>query len=240
MSVNIGQSLREGVTRAFSRNGILLIIVWTILGGFAMLAYNSWLSSFYANIPTEPVLFGPSLDVAPLVAGVASLVLYLISFVFMAGALRTFVTDETQTLPGRYFTHNIGWMLLNLIVGYILFFLAIWIGFILLIVPGLFLLVSLYFWFLLVVVEDQNFWAAFKNSWALTKGDRWPLLGIGLIIMVAGWVLMGIPMALTFALTEWAGLILIGFAVSVYGVVSLATTARVYLQLSDGQAADPI
>lgn len=231
MTVNIGQSLQEGLTRAFSRNGILLMVAWTIIGAASLLAYNSWFAALYANLPTEPMLIGPTLDVSPLYAGIATVLLYLVSFVFMAGALRTFVTEKTQTLPGSNFTHNLGWMLLNLIVGFILFYITIWIGFMLLIIPGLFLLVSLFFWFVLVIVEDQNFWQAFKNSWAMTKGNRWTLLGIGLIVTAAGWVVMGISMGLSFLLSEWVGFILFGIAASVYGIFSLATTARVYVQL---------
>lgn len=240
MPVSIGQSLREGVTRAFSRNGILLIVAWTIISALSLLTYNSWFAAVYADLPTEPMLFGPSLDISPVFAGIASLVLYLFSFIVMAGALRTFVTDNTQSLPGRHFTRNLGWMLLNLIVGFIVFYIALWIGFILLIIPGLFLLVSLFFWFVFVVVEDQNFYEAFQSSWATTKGHRWRLFGLGLIVTVAGWVIMGIPMAVSFALPEVGALILLGIATSVYGVFSLATAARVYVQLTDGQSAESI
>lgn len=232
MSVNIGQALREGITRAFSRNGVLLIVAWTVIGAVSLLAYNSWFEAIYAGLPTQPMLIGPSLDIAPLYAGIASLLLYLLSFVFMAGALRTFVTDERRTLPLEYFTRNLGWMLLNLVVGFVLFYIALWIGFILLVVPGIFLLVSLFFWFVLVVVEDQNFFEAFRNSRRMTKGNRWSLVGIGLIVTVVGWILMGIPMAISFALSDWVGLVLLAIAASIYGVISLATTARVYVQLT--------
>lgn len=236
MSVDIGRSLREGLTRALSRNGLLLIVAWTIVGAASLLAYNSWFAAIYADLPTEPMLIGPKFDISPLYAGIATVLLYLVSFVFMAGALRTFVTDNTQTLPGRHFTRNLGWMLLNLIVGFVVFYVAVWIGFLLLVVPGVFLLVSLFFWFVLVVVEDANFYEAFKDSWAMTRGNRWTLLGIGLIVTVAGWLLMGVPMAISFALPPPVALVLVGIAASIYGVFSLATTARVYVQLSRGRS----
>ena len=236
MPVNIGRSLREGITRAFSRNGILLIVAWTVIGAGSLLAYNSWFAALYAGLPTEPMLIGPSLGLSPAVAGIVSVLLYLVSFVFMAGALRTFVTDERRTIPSENFTRNIVWMLGNLVVGFVLFYIALWIGFILLVVPGIFLLVSLFFWFVLVVVEDQNFFEAFRNSWTMTKGNRWSLLGVGLIVTVGGWVLMGIPMAISFALADWIGLLLFAIAASVYGVISLATSARVYVQLTSTES----
>ena len=235
MTVNVEQSLKEGFKRTISRNGLLLIVVWALVGSVSLLAYNSWFASLFTSLPTQPMLIGPTLDISPLFAGVATVVLYLISFVVMAGALRTFVTDERRTLPGNYFTRNLGWMLVNLIVGYVLFFFVLWIGFILLIVPGIFLLVSLFFWFVIVVVEDRNFYDAFQESWALAKGNRWSLLGVGLAVTVVGWVLMGIPMGLSFALSPWVAWVLLGVSVSIFGIFSMATTARVYVQLTAGE-----
>jgi hypothetical protein len=237
MPVNVEQSLREGLRRTISRNGLLLIVVWALVGSASLLAYNSWFASLFTSLPTQPRLIGPTLDISPLIAGVATGVLYLVSFVVMAGALRTFVTDERQALPVNYFTRNLGWMLVNLLVGYVLFFIVLWIGFLLLIVPGMFLLVSLFFWFVIVVVEDRNFYVAFRESWALAKGNRWSLLGIGLTVTVVGWVLMGIPMVLSFVLSPWVAWVLLGVSVSVFGIFSMATTAQVYVQLTSGNDA---
>ena len=158
--------------------------------------------------------------------------LYVLSVVAMAAALRTFVTEETGTIAGEYLTRNLGWMLLNLIVGYVVFVIALWVGFLLLFVPGLFLLVSLYFWFVLVVVEDQNFVEAFQNSWALVKGSRWKLLGLGIIVMVVAWVLIGVPFLLVSVLSPWIFLAVYAVTGAIYGVFAVATTARAYVQLS--------
>ena len=68
----------------------------------------------------------------------------------------------------------------------------------------------------------------------MTKGNRWSLFGIGLIVIAGGSVLMGIPLALSVALSEWTALILLVITTSVFGVVSLAITARVYVQITDG------
>lgn len=236
MTVNVEQSLKEGFRRTISRNGLLLIVGWALVGSLSLLAYNSWFSSLFRSFPSQPMLIGPTLDISPFFAGVATVVLYLVSFVVMAGALRTFVTDERRTLPSDYFTRNLGWMLANLIVGYILFFILLWIGFLLLIIPGVFLLVNLFFWFVIVVVEDRNFYDAFRESWALAKGNRWSLLGIGLAVTVVGWVLMFIPMGLSFALSPWVAWVLLGISVSVFGVFSMATTARVYVQLTAAES----
>lgn len=233
MSLNIGRALQEGVGRAISRVGLVLVVVWGVLGALNLLAYNSLMASIVPDVSNQPAaMIGPSLDVSPAVAGVAVLVLYLASFVVMAAALRTFVTDETGTIPGEYLTRNLGWMVLNLFVGYLVFLLAIWIGFLLLFVPGIFLMVSLYFWFVLVVVEDQNFVEAFRNSWTLAKGNRWSLLGLGVIVAAVASVMIGGPMILAFLLTPWTVLVVYTVTTAVYGVFALATTARAYVQLA--------
>lgn len=237
MTVNVEQSLKEGASRTVSRNGLMLIVAWAVVGTLSILTYNTWYASLFSSFPSQPMLIGPTLDISPLVAGVATVVLYLGSFVVLAGALRTFVTDERATIPSAHFTRNLGWMLVNLIVGYVLFFLALWIGFVLLMVPGLFLMVSLFFWFVVVVVEDRNVYAAFRESWSLATGNRWSLLGIGLVVMVVGWALMFGPMLLSVVLPTWVGWLLLGIAISVYGVFSIATAARVYVQLTAAEAA---
>lgn len=231
MSVNIGQSLRGGFSLTASRNGIVFVLLWAVIGGLSLLAYNSLFASLYAGLPMEPMLIGPTLDLSPTAAGIAAAVLYAVSMGIMAGMLRTFVDGERSTLRSRSFTRNIVWVLLNLLVGYVLFFIAIWIGFVLLIIPGVFLMVSLFFWFVFVVVEDQNFVTAFRNSWELARGNRWSLFGLGVIVTVGGWIMMGIPMAIAFALPAWGALALYGIAVSIYGIFSLATTASAYIQL---------
>lgn len=234
MSVKIGQSLSKGLSLTLSRNGIVFILIWAAIGGLSLLVYNAIFSSLYAGTPTEPMLIGPTLDFSPRFAAVSAVVLYLVSFIVMAGVLRTFVDGQRSGLRRGSFTRNIVWVLLNLLVGYVLFVIAIWIGFVLLVIPGLFLMVSLFFWFILVVVEDQNFISAFRNSWRLARGNRWSLFGLGVVVTVGGWILMGLPMAIAFALPPWVALALYGIAVSIYGIFGLATAASAYTQLRSG------
>ena len=232
MSLNIGDALQEGIARSVSRVGIVLAVLWGVLGALNLLAYNSMMAALTAGMPSQPTMIGPSLDVSATIAGVVVFVLYLASFVVMAAALRTFVTDETRTIHRAYLTRNLGWMILNLFVGYLVFFVAIWIGFVALFVPGVFLMVSLYFWFVLVVVEDQNFVEAFRNSWALARGNRWSLLGLGLIVLVPGSILYGVLFVVAFATPPWVGLVVYAAILAVFGVFSVATTARAYVQLA--------
>jgi hypothetical protein len=80
-------------------------------------------------------------------------------------------------------------VLLPLIGLSILFGLGITIGFILLIVPGIFLILM---WAVAVpslVVERAGVFAAFRRSAELTKGARWKILGLFLILLVIYWLM---------------------------------------------------
>jgi len=238
MALNIGRALQEGMARTVARNGLLLAVLMVVSTALSMLAYNSALASVLPDMPEgTTVTFGPALPLSPTVAGAATLLLYLVSFVLVVAGLRTFVTDETRTIPGEHFTRRLVWALVNYVVGYVVFFLAIWIGFVMLVVPGLFLLVSLFFWYVRVAVEDENFWAAFRGSWSLTKGNRWPLLGLGLIVMVVGSVFYGVLFFVALAASPWVSLVVYAVFGAVFAVFSIATTARAYVQLADDSAA---
>ena len=237
MSLNIGRALQEGIARTISQAGLLLAVAWFVLGLVNQLAYNSALAGVLPDVPNQPMAtLGPTLPLSPPVAGAVVFLMYLASFVLVATALRTFVTDETRTVPGEYVTRNLGWMLANYFVGYLVFAVALWVGFLLLVVPGLLLLVSLYFWYVLVAVEDQNFVEAFRNSWSLAVGNRWQLLGLGLIVVVAGAVLYGVLFVVGSVLSPWTTLVAYAVVLAVFGVFSAATTARAYVQLADVEA----
>ncbi|WP_435346234.1 hypothetical protein [Haloarchaeobius sp. HRN-SO-5] len=86
-------------------------------------------------------------------------------------ALRTFTGDRKTTVDRSAF-RRLGVATLNALVGSIVFTFAVGTGLFLLLLPGIFLLVSLYFYTAFIAIEDQNFVEAFRSSWALTKGRR--------------------------------------------------------------------
>ena len=77
------------------------------------------------------------------------------------------------------------------IVIAILFSIAIGVGFSLLIIPGIFLLVA---WAAVIpasVVERPGIFGAFSRSWNLTKGYRWKVLGVLLVLLVI-WIVISL------------------------------------------------
>ena len=243
MSVDIGQAVEEGAKRTVARNGLILVAVAWVLGVLNTLFGNTITRGMMEQIPTGPgagpgagpfgqPTVGPGLGLSPGVAGLLSLVVALLLVVLTAGAVRTFVTEDTETLPGERFTHNLGWMLLNLVVGGIVFGIVVGIGFVLLIIPGLFLLVSLFFWNVFVIVEDENFVEGFSNSWALTKGNRIMLFVLGVVVVIVSaivGVVFGIPGAFLPGIVSVAVSQIGSAFTTVFGT---ATLARTYVQLT--------
>lgn len=244
MSVDIGQAIQEGGKRTLARNGLIFVGIFWVLSVLNGLFGNTIARNAMGQIPSGmvpggvagPPVMGPSLGIPSGVAGLLSLLVGLVSAIVGAAAIRTFVTAETETLPGEHFTRNLVWMLINLIVGGIVFAIVVGIGFVLLVIPGLFLLVSLFFWNVYVIVEDESFIDGFQDSWQLTKGNRLMLFLLGVIVVIIGAVvgaIFGIPRPLVGGF--------IGLAIAQIGgafgtVFTIAVSARTYRQLSGGAA----
>lgn len=248
MSVDIGKAIEEGGKRTVAQNGLYLVVLTWVVGLLSTVFGNTAAGGMFrqfqqqgmpGGMPMGGTMMGPTLGLSPGIAWLLSLIASLVGVVVAAGAIRTFVIDDTETLPQDRFTRNLGWMLVNLIVGWIVFAIVVGIGFVLLIIPGIFLLVSLFFWAIYVVVEDENFVDGFRGSWELTSGNRIMLFVLGVLVAiiatVVSWV-FGIPQLV--GLTGWIGLAIAQLGSAFASVFALATAARTFLQLSDGAAAE--
>jgi hypothetical protein len=100
----------------------------------------------------------------------------------------------------------------------ILLSLVIGIGFVLLIVPGVFLAVAYAVVIPAAVVERPGIMGAFNRSWELTKGYRWQVLGILLIMMVIlfafAFVVAAIGGVIAFSLEDFTSLVIINYLIS--------------------------
>ena len=240
MSLKIMQILRDGVDRTRERNGLMLVGMLFVLSAVSAL-FGAGIARYAPNGGfTSPDAAASALFTVPaLVAGILSLVVALASLVVTIAAIRVFVSDETERLPREAFTRRIGWVALNAIVGGVVFGIAVAAGFVLLIVPGIFLLVTLAFWTVFVAVEDRNFVAGFRGSWGLTKGHRLSLLGIGVAVM-----LITVAVQAVFGIGMVAGPVLGGLIAAVgtalTSVFSAAVLASAYTRLTAMEDDDAI
>lgn len=182
MPINITTILKRGFSRSIERNGLMLmgiLFVISVFNGVLGLGVDRWVArqGGAAGVQANPLVIVP-----PLGAGIVSLILGIALLVVSIAAIRVFVSDETDRLPREFFTRNMVWAAVNLFVGTIVFAIIVALGLVALVVPGIFLLVTLVFWTVYVAVEDQNFIEAFRSSWGLTRGYRLNLFMLGVAV----------------------------------------------------------
>lgn len=242
MPIDIERVVSDGYERTVARNGLLFVGIFYLL---------SLLDGLFSPAQTRPTAlpdpmagpgpgpvpaegmqpYAPSLGLSPGLAGLLSLLLAVVSIVVTIGALRTFVSDETERIPRENFGHNLLWAGLNLVAGGLVFGIVVGIGFVLLLIPGFFLLVSLFFWEVYVAAEDQNFVEGFRNSWQLTGGHRLRLFGLGVVVVVLSMLVsiaFGLPGVF---LPDILGFLVAQLGSAFLGVFFLAAVARTYEQL---------
>lgn len=236
MEIDVADALRTGVRRTFARNGLLLVGIVYVLSVVPAL-FGPTRASPPAGVgggtglpvaaPPEPVI-----AVSATVASGIAAAFGLLSLITTVGALRIFLGEETERLPSEAFTRRIGVVLLNLVVGGLVFGLVVSVGLFLLIVPGVFLLVSLAFWSVAVVHEDANFVDGLRRSWELTGGHRLRIFLVGLVVVVVSVLVGAVFGVLDLVLggvARPAGIVvgqLGGAVTSVFGVAVLAATYR--------------
>lgn len=139
--------------------------------------------------------------VAVVVVSLASYAVYLLLSMLVQGALVRATTAHAEGQKAS-FAECVGTgltMAVPLIGLTILMLLGLMAGFALFLVPGIMLFMM---WSVAVpalVDEQTGIFAAFGRSRFLTKGARWKIFGLFLLVMVLGWLLLGVVSALTLA-----------------------------------------
>lgn len=238
MTLSIGEALEEGLSSTFTRNaGILMGILYLIT-----FVTNIFGDSLIDDLARESATTGAAtaplaLNLPVAVSGVGTLVFALLSSVFTIGTIRYFLSDERESIRKSYFTDNLGWVLANMIVGSLAFSIIVGLGFVALIIPGFFLLASLYFWQFYIIDQNHSFIEGLKNSWRDTKNNRLRTFALLGIVIVGGGV-ASITVALVLGLI--AGLLGAGAATgavlglipsAVVTVFTLATFSQAYTQI---------
>lgn len=244
MSITIETALRRGINRTVARNGLLVVgilYVVSTINAIVGLGVQRWVANqgmFPMGVPFSRGMdagvsgeMGAALfAIPPAVGAVVSLIAGLATIVLTIGALRTFVSDETERLPSEHFTQNMVWPGLNFLVGTIVFGVLVALGFVFLIVPGIFLLVALAFWTVYVAVEDENFVEAMQDSWGLTRGHRLRLFLLGVAVAVIALVVSAV-FGVAGIVGGVIGVIIVQIGSALTTVFTLATLAAAYEQL---------
>jgi len=169
-------------------------------------------------------------------AGGAVVALVLLQYLTIV-TIRTFVGGHTRTIPAAFYTRTIPSVLVNSIVGSLALGVVVFVGSILFVVPGIVAYVAFVFTLLYIAAEDQNFVAAFRCSWNVTRGNWLRLFGLLVVVLVAITVVPGVLSALTSAVfTASFGPALATLASGTLTLPFSGILAEAFTQLRDAQA----
>lgn len=254
MSLDITEALQSGAERATKRNALIALgllfgfrVVDTVVSDsfterlfVDVIDYEQLLADLQAQ--TDQPIQDPTvgefpfafLDLPVSVLAVLTLALFVVGIVVRMGLVRTFVSEETQSLPTENFTRRLGWTVLNLVIGAIVYFLAVGIGLVLFIVPGIYIAVALFFYNYEIIIAEKGVIDAFSGSLDLTAGNRLPLFLLGLIFAVLGAVVSNVLGTALPGASIVGSLLqtLVNAAVAIFGI---AVAAQAYNQLRSAQ-----
>ncbi|WP_336336451.1 hypothetical protein [Haloarcula brevis] len=192
MALQIGSALEEAGYRLFSRTGAILLGAFlALLLGFQAL-FNTILATVYARLGYGELgaALPLTLDIPLSLAGAGVVVGSVVSLYLTIVSFRTFVAEARDGFPDGAFTRNVPLAMVNVLVGGLVYGLLVFVGSLLLLIPGIFAYVVFIFMMPYVIVEDRNFVSALKQSYRLSEGNRLALFGL-LFIVVAVAALVG-------------------------------------------------
>ncbi|WP_254840531.1 hypothetical protein [Natronomonas marina] len=239
MSLQIGDAIGDGVRRAFTYSGGVLMALLFVYQLVFVGAVNTLVAE---SLPPEAQQgsLGLALPVPVAVAGALAVVGLLFGVVLYLVATRALTREHSElgSLPAELFTRRIGRATVSAVVTNIVVFVAVSVGFVFLFVPGIFLALSFVFVVFAIGVEDERAIDALGRSWELASGDRWSLLALGLIVGVVTAVGSGLGSVLS-VVSPLAGQVTSLALASIFAVVSYGILADAYLQLSDAKPREP-
>jgi hypothetical protein len=239
MSLQIGDALGNGIQRGLTYTGGVLMAL-TIAYQLVFLASVNTI--FREALPPEvqqTEQFAFALPIPAAAAGVLAVLGMLFGMVLYIAATRALTrdVDSLSSLPRAVFTRRMGRAALSAIGANIVVSIAVFIGFILLVVPGIFLAVSFSLVIFAIGVEDERAIASLRRSWALASGSRWRLFALILVIAVGTSALSGVGTLLS-AVNPIAGQVASIVITGVLSVLAYGILADAYLQLRSEDASD--
>ncbi|PSQ43777.1 hypothetical protein BRD07_01270 [Halobacteriales archaeon QS_9_68_42] len=234
MALQIGDTLGGGIGRAFTYSGVVLMALLFVYQVLFTVAVNSLLLRYLPPEAAESSQFVLSAPIPLAVAGagvVAGLLLGAALNLIAARAL-TRKPEALDSMPAELFTRRIGRATLSAVGANLFVGAAVFTGFLLLVVPGVYLAISFLFAVLVIGVEDERAIDAVWRSWALAGGNRWRLLA--LMIVVVGATVVGSSVGALSLVNPVADELLSLVVSAVFGVIGYGILAEAYLRLADG------
>lgn len=269
MRLDIGEAFSDGFARTFARNGLLLAVAFVVLAlattvllqtlhvefleallefvqgqspaqaDISQAEYDEALRNLEDSLAQTREMSPLALDVPFGLAVAAMLVLAVTSEAVSIVAVRVFASEVTEEIPRELATDNLATATANGFLGGIVVSFLVLVGLFLLVVPGIFLAVSLYFLRQEIALNDRNFVEAMSDSWRVTTGHRIEVLALALFLLVL--TQLDIVLGGLFGVVSTvAGSLVAAVVAGIVGVFGAAVVTRAYVQLEelDGSAGD--
>lgn len=250
MTLSIGASLQHGLRRSATRSGLVVFLLTLVYQLVLIAATNTLAIDLLQRFGVDEVpAVGLTLPISTPVAVVIAVGALLFGMASYPISIRLVSREQAAlaTLPRSLFTRRFGRLLVSTLAVTLVMTPPILLGF-LLVVPGLYLAVSLQFTVFAIATEDAGPLTAFRRSWTLATGNRWRLLGMLLMLAALVGLASGLG-TLAAAISPTAGQLVAAVATAVAVVVTYGVLADAFRQLggespTNGQrqtppAADP-
>jgi len=240
--VDITGALWAGYERLATPAGATLLAATAVVQVVAGVVNDSVVAALPADDagPLPPPEPGPlAVDLSATALAGLALVALVGSAVLTVVTVRTFAAGD-DAVAARHRRDLLG-PSLHLAVGAVVLSAAVVAGLALFVVPGLFVLASFAPFVVFVAVEDRPAHRALLDAWALARGHRLELLGLGLAALLAA---LGVVLPLAVVVTAVAGpdSVVSGVVGAATGalttVFGLAVLVDAYHQLTDEPATD--
>ncbi|MFC7020845.1 MULTISPECIES: hypothetical protein [Haloarcula] len=237
MALQIGRAISNGVRRSLSPVGIALMALTAVY----VLLFTSSVNTIVADqLPPgvqQQGQIGLTLPLPSAVAGALAFAAIVFGMVIYIAAARAFTREgpDSGTVTGSLFTRRIGRALLSAVGANIVISIATFIGFLLLVIPGIFLMVSFAFALFVIAVEDARLVASLRRSWGIARGNRWRLAALLLVVGVVTGLISSLGSLASFVSPTLGQLVSLVVTTPLV-IVSFAIIAEAYLQLRDEES----
>ena len=243
MALQIGRAFQDGIDELLSERGAVFAGVFIVYGLLSSVVWASlsqaFTELFLGRLPSDAqvnqaAMTGAggtplALDLPLAVAGVGALVLLVVNEALNIVAIRAFASDDRDPIPDNV-GRRLGRTVVVAIAAGILTTIAVGIGIILLIIPGLVLALLFFFIQQEIALNDSGVIESISNSVSIVTDNLLATFVLAVVLVVLGLVLGGAVSFLPVSLPPMVLATVSTIFSSVVSVFSIAVTTVAYLQ----------
>ncbi|EMA19745.1 MULTISPECIES: hypothetical protein [Haloarcula] len=244
MALQIGRAFQDGIDELLSERGAVFAGVFIVYGLLSSVVWASlsqaFTELFLGQLPSDAqvnqaAMAGGTplaLDLPLAVAAVGALVLFVVNEALNIVAIRAFASDDREPIPdnvGRRLGKTVG----IAIAAGILTTIAVGVGLVLLIIPGLVFALLFFFVRQEIALNDSGIIESISNSVSIVTDNLLAAFVLAVVLAVLGFVLGGAFSLLPISLPPMVLTTVSTVLSSVVGVFSIAVTTVAYLQATE-------